>query len=456
MAAFENAVPSTNEPMDAQVMNFSSANTDASSDESEKLATHSFVPTEPQSLEETGLSEADVQALILKVILNNDECTGREIARQIKLPFRMIAPLMRSLKNQMFVNYKCDSIAGDYEYELTADGTAKARDYLNQCTYCGAAPVGLNEYRVAMQRQSLRSRVPSLEGLKSAYSDMLMSSAVLGQIGQAIASGRSLFVYGSPGNGKTSIAERAMSAINDTIWIPRSLSVFGQIIRIYDPNYHQEVKQNEKQLEDVDQRWIQIHRPTVIVGGELDHHHLELAFNQLTGIAEAPVQLKSNCGCLVVDDFGRQRVNETSLLNRWIIPLEKGYDIITLPSGSNFRVPFDQLVVFATNLNPRSLCDEAFLRRIPYKIRVNDPTPEQFKRLFLQLAQQEGIEAAPSDADYLFDRYFSQADRQPRFCHARDLIQQVRDFCRFHKQPMKLQQNYIDIAAFNYFGGIDA
>lgn len=411
-----------------------------------------FVPLEPSNLDDTGLNEAEVESLIIKQLLINGERSGRDVARQIRLPFSIVQLIMQRLKNQLLVGYTGNAIADDYIYELTPSGTERASSAMTRCTYCGAAPVGLDEYRTSVIRQTLRNHVPDLDRLKQSYSDMVMSNYTLGQLGQAIGAGRSLFLFGAPGNGKTCIAERAMMAIGDHVWIPRSLSVCGQIIRVFDSNCHQEVMLSDEQMPEHDKRWVLIRRPTVVVGGELDFDHLQLTTNSVTGISEAPLQLKSNCGCLVVDDFGRQRINESDLLNRWIIPMEKGYDILNMPNGSNIQVPFDQLLIFATNLNPKDVGEEAFLRRIPYKIEVFDPSEEQFKSLFLTRARSEGFACSEGVVDYLVERHFRQQNRPLRFCHVKDILQQVRDFCRFHKQPLAIDQTRLDIAAKSFFG----
>lgn len=410
----------------------------------------SFIPAAPASLEESGLSENDLEPLILKQLLNFGQRVGREIANHLRLPFSLVDPLLRCLKNRGLLGYCGSGAAGDYRYELSPAGREHAEELSRGCTYCGAAPVGLEEYRHAVARQSLRNHVPTMNSLRKAYTGLTLSDFAIGVIGQAITSGRGLFLYGQPGNGKSTLAERAMEAHGDAVWVPRSISMSGQIVRVYDRHCHQEIPCADGV--EYDRRWVRIKRPTVVVGGELNERHLELAQNPNSGVCEAPIQVKSNCGCLVIDDFGRQQISVAELLNRWIIPLERQYDILRLPNGGNVEIPFDQLLVFATNLEPRDLCDEAFLRRIPYKVEVSDPTPAQFKELFLRRAQQEGFDCTPDVIDDLLKRHFLEPQWPLRYSYVEALLSQVRDFCRFHRQRLVIDSRRLDLAILNFFG----
>lgn len=417
-----------------------------------------FLPLEPESLEQSGLSHSDVEALVLKSLLNLGKATGRKLSAQLRLPFRMMQGVLHAMKVEMLIGYANQAPMSDYEYELTSSGAQRAGMCNQRCTYCGAAPVSLDEYIRSIELQSLKSCRPRLTEVIKAFDDLTIHPAMISQIGQAITAGSGLFLYGAPGNGKTSIARRIMRAANLPIWIPRTITVSGEIIRLYDPSQHEEVPQTDSgqllQSSGVDRRWVCIRRPTVVVGGELTLEQLEITRNNATGINEAPLQLKSNCGALVVDDFGRQQVSITELLNRWIIPLENRYDYLNLPSGRQIQIPFDQLLVFATNLEPKELVDEAFLRRIPYKIEVADPTEEQFRDLLRREAGEAGIAHDEQAVDYLLEEYFNASGRSIRFCFARDLLAQIRCYCEFHERPLELTKESIEVAANNYFAGL--
>jgi predicted ATPase with chaperone activity len=348
---------------------------------------------------------------------------------------------------------------GDYEYELSEEGRQKARWAADRCSYCGAAPVPLADYIASVERQTIRKARPKLADLCGALSELTLSPTTISQIGQAVYFGRGLFLYGQPGNGKTSIAERIIRSISQNIWIPRTITVTGEIIRLFDPANHEEAPLTGPagQLLDTlhyDRRWVRIRRPSIVVGGELKLEQLEITNNSTTGIIESPVQLKSNCGALVVDDFGRQRCSAAELLNRWIVPLEKGHDYLNLPSGRQIQVPFDQLLVFSTNLEPHKLVDEAFLRRIPYKIEVTDPTAREFRDLVKVWCGRLGIEHHEDAVDHLLTRHSTEVGRPMRYCYPRDLLLQVRAFCEFHETPLVLSTKAIDVAVKNYFAGL--
>lgn len=416
----------------------------------------SFVPAEPQSFEEADLAEVDAEALVLKFLLNTAAATGTEIAEQLKLPFKLIDPLLRRLKEEQLTGYKGMGALHDYIHEISDTGAEKARRFLEQSTYYGAAPVSLNSYVAGVKAQSINNRKPSLDSLRAAFSDLLLSTDLFRRIGRAIHAGRGLFLYGNPGNGKTSIAERISGAFGDSVWIPRTINVWGETVRLFDPSNHEElpvpVSQGLSGSLKYDRRWVRIRRPTIVVGGELTMENLELMRDHETGISEAPVQLKSNCGTLLIDDFGRQRVSEVELLNRWILPLEKGYDILCMASGRKVQVPFDQMVVFSTNLEPHELVDEAFLRRIPYKIEAKDPTTEEFRELFAREAANWKITCSQESLDYLIERHYQATNRPMRCCHPRDLLLQIRNYCSFEDLPLVSTKEALDAAVESYFG----
>jgi len=415
-----------------------------------------FTPKEPKSLAAAGLNSSEVEALVLKLLLHQDSLSGRQIAQHIRLPFNITFEVLRDLKNRLLLAYKAAAPMGDFEHELTDTGLQRAQRWMKRCTFYGAAPVPLSEYLEAVAKQTVRKARPRLASVVNAFADLSLSDTVLSQIGQAITAGRGLFLYGAPGNGKTSIAERVIRAVSDTIWIPRTITVGGEIIRLFDPANHQEVAAEKTAAGDgpLDTRWARIRRPTVVVGGELTLEHLEMSVDKVSGILEAPLQMKSNCGALVIDDFGRQRASATDLLNRWIVPLEKGFDFQTLPAGRQIQVPFDQLLVFATNLAPQHLVDEAFLRRIPYKVEIVDPTEAEFRRLFERLAAEMGVACEAGIFEYLVETHYKSMKRPLRYCHVRDLLLQVKHLCDFHEKAAELNRKTVDTAVHNYFAGL--
>ena len=313
----------------------------------------------------------------------------------------------------------------DYVYQLTELGRERAKKFAEHCTYFGSAPVPLAAYIESVKRQTLTDQHPTEEDLHRAFEDLLIDKKMLLRLGPAINSGRGMFLFGAPGNGKTSIAERITKAFGQTIWIPRAIGVDGEIMRLFDPGMHEEMPlpANEGLLDNrkIDNRWVRIRRPTIVVGGELTMEHLEVTLNTATNVSEAPVQMKSNCGTLVIDDFGRQRMTTDQLLNRWIVPLEKRYDFLNLASGKKIQVPFDQLIVFSTNLEPKQLVDDAFLRRIPYKIEVTDPDEQAFRQLLKIMAGKLGVEYNEEAVDYLIEKHYRAVNRKLRCCQPRDL-----------------------------------
>lgn len=414
-----------------------------------------FLPIEPQTFRESQLHEGFVEALIMKFLLSVGAISGREISDQLKTPFLLVDELLRQMKSDQLVVHRGSAPAGDYIYQLTDLGRERARRLSEHCTYFGAAPVSLRDYIASVAAQSLVRQKPTQEDLQRAFHDLQLSESIFRRIGPAINSGRGMFLFGAPGNGKSSIAERVTRAFGDYIWIPRAVIVDGEIMRLYDPSNH-EAAPNDKPVglldhQHIDRRWIRIRRPTIIAGGELTMSMLEVTLNSSTGISEAPLQMKSNCGTLVIDDFGRQRMPVDELLNRWIVPLEKRYDYLNMPNGKKIQVPFDQLIIFSTNLQPRDLVDDAFLRRIPYKIDVCDPTEEEFRKLFRDLAPKLGFEMCESAVDYLIDTHYRPISRPFRCCQPRDLLMQVRNFCQYLRMPLEMKDEYFDRAVESYF-----
>lgn len=414
-----------------------------------------WFPPEPESLQDAGLTESEVEDLILKFLIARSEATGRFLAEHISLPFRMIDPLLQQLKQDRFVAHKGSSMMNDYVYILTELGRERGKKLSEHCTYFGAAPVTLKAYIDSVSKQTMGTQNPTEADLKRAFEDLLIDKSMLKRLGPAINSGRGLFLFGAPGNGKTSIAERVTKAFGEYVWVPRAIGIDGEIMRHFDPSLHEEVPpdSHEGLLDNrkIDARWTRIRRPTIVVGGELTMEMLEVTLNGATNVSEAPLQMKSNCGTLVIDDFGRQRMTTDELLNRWIVPLEKRYDFLNLAGGKKIQVPFDQLIIFSTNLEPKDLVDDAFLRRIPYKIEVTDPEETAFRELMKIMAPILGVTYDQDSIDYLIETHYKAVNRPFRCCQPRDLILQIRNYTRYvTAEPVMSKENF-DFAVENYF-----
>ena len=412
-------------------------------------------PLEPLTLEAAGVSEGQLEHLVLKALAACGDLCGRDLAEQHAMPFRLVDPVLQGLKDAQLVAFRGSAAMNDYIYQLTDMGRERAKKLSDICPYFGAAPVTLEQYIDGVTMQTIADLHPTQEDLKRAFSDLLINREMLRRLGPAVNSGRGLFLFGLPGNGKTSIAERVTAAYGDCIWIPRAISIDGEVVRVFDPGLHEETPldapKGPLQNEACDQRWVRIRRPTIVVGGELTMNELEIQPSIGANMSEASLQMKSNCGVLVIDDFGRQRMTTDELLNRWIVPLEKRYDFLQCANGKKIQVPFDQLIIFSTNLEPKDLVDDAFLRRIPYKIEVGDPSEEEFRKLFEIMAPIVGMELVPEVVDYLIDTHYKPINRPFRCCQPRDLLQQVANYCHYINKPRMMTKEYIDYAVENYF-----
>ena len=413
-----------------------------------------YHPSEPKSLEETGVSPVVIETLVMKLLLQVGSCSGREVAKRICLPFAILEDLLLALRSRQMLVHKGSAQLGDYFYALTEQGADSARAAMRACAYVGPVPVLLEDYIVSVDAQTIRAEAAKRQQLEDAFSDISVEQDMLELLGPAINSGAGLFLYGSPGNGKTTIAKRITKCFGQSIWVPRTITEDGQFIKYYDASFHEPVDSGETSIIKTashDERWIRITRPTVVVGGELTMDSLEIRHDANTNVSEASLQMKSNCGCLLIDDFGRQRVEPTELLNRWIVPLENRHDFLTLATGKKIQVPFEQLIIFSTNLEPCDLADEAFLRRIPYKIEVGDPSLAEFRKLFEVFCRTFGCQYQPEAVDYLVQTHYRPHGRPLRRCQPRDLLNQMHNYCLYNDTPMQLQPEIIDRVVKSYF-----
>ena len=413
-----------------------------------------FFPHRPATLEDAKLSREDAEDLVLKVLLNRGAATGAEVARTLRLPRGAVAAFLRRLKKDRVVGYRRDAEPDDYLHDLTEAGQDRAARAHDRSPYFGTAPVALDDYVAGVAAQSLRDQRLTRESLKAALEGVCVSPRMFAEIGAALGSVGAMFLHGDPGNGKTTIAERLTRAYGPALWIPRAVRLGGETVRLFDAAVHEELPAKRDPNRPHDDRWVRVKRPTVIVGGELTLEHLELSRNSISGVLEAPVQMKANGGTLVIDDFGRQRMSADALLNRWIVPLERGYDFLNTPGGRKVKVPFDLLTVFATNLSPKDLVDEAFLRRIPFKIKAADPTPAEFLALTHALAPTLGLTAEPGAAETLVTDHFLNVGRPLRFCHPRDLLLQVKRRADFEGLPPVATREAFEVAVGSYFSDL--
>lgn len=418
------------------------------------LSDESFKPSEPGNLLDTGLSESLLDALICKYLSVVGTSSGRTAADHLGLPMGIVDPQFHKLRNRQFAAHTGSAPFNDYYYTLTDQGRQRAQTCLDACAYIGAAPVPLMDYVLSVEAQTIRAEAPKRAQLDEAFRDITVEPAVFDELGPAVNSGAGMFLYGAPGNGKTTLAERITRCFGQNIWIPRTLIEDGQLIKLYDPAYHQVVEESAGTFlkqSDYDRRWIKIRRPTVVAGGELTMDALEIRHDPRANVSEAPLQLKSNCGSLLIDDFGRQQMAPGELLNRWIVPLEKRYDFLTLASGKKIQVPFEQLILFSTNLEPEDLVDEAFLRRIPYKVNIVDPSEEEFHRLFEFYAPKLGFRYRRDSVDYLIGTHYRPLKRGLRRCHPRDLLSQIRNYCVYNELPCEMLPEHFDRVVRSYF-----
>jgi predicted ATPase with chaperone activity len=414
-------------------------------------------PPRPTTLQDTGLPADAVAALILKW-LHRGEMRGTELADAVRLPYGILEPIIAHMRVEQLVEVKSAAGTGTagYRYSLTDAGRDRAGHCLHACGYVGPAPVPINQYLSHMAR--LASQRPHInpERVAAGFSHLIVEPAMLDQLGPAIDSGKAVFLYGPPGNGKSVMGDGIGRVLGGDIYIPHAIDVDGQIIAVFDPVTHQAREREDEGVlismaDAVDSRWIRIRRPVITVGGELSLEMLDLRFNPLSAFYEAPVQLKANGGVLVVDDFGRQRVPARDLLNRWVVPLESRVDYLNLHTGRKFQVPFNVMIVFATNLEPKSLADEAFLRRIPYKILAKNPTDDQFARIFEMNCRRCGVEFDRAHVDHLRNEYYVGRQLQMRACHPRDLIDQIVSLCRYQQRPAEITTALLDTVCQSYF-----
>ncbi len=402
----------------------------------------------PQEVEQTGIRRGLLEDLALKTLYLNGEMTLHELSDRMCLGLGVVDEIFRFFRKEQLCEVK-GMAGGSHRIKTTTQGKARAIDLLLLNQYAGPAPVSLMDYGTRVRMQSVQQTEVQRSDLLRAFHPLVLHEDVIYRLGTAVVSGTSIFLHGPAGTGKTSIANSLPAIYNDQVWIPYAVEVDSQIITVYDPGVH---RQSEEELpEDSDRRWVLCHRPRVIAGGELASEMLDLQYNQASRYYTGPLQMKANNGVLIMDDFGRQRMRPDELFNRWMTPLDRRVDFLTLPGGKKFEIPFDLFVVFATNLDPNELADEAFLRRIPNKIRIDYANPEQFIEIFRRECATRLLDSDPGVPEHLV-KFITQGMKMPLSqCYARDLINQIFWAAAYLGVEPRLTQNTLEQACRNYF-----
>ncbi|WP_338866497.1 ATPase [Myxococcus stipitatus] len=415
-----------------------------------------FWPNQPRMLEDTGLTATFVEELVLKALFFAGEMRGMDLASRLQLPTAVVDDIIEGLRRQKYVDIRGGGSSGVGKstmiYQLTPFVTDVLRQILERNRYNGPAPIPFQEYVAAVKKQTVRGNRITRSKMQDKFGDLIIRDYIYDGIGPAMNSGRAIFFYGPPGNGKTAICQGMVNCFDGDIFIPHAILIDDFVVRVFDSNLHKPVEDDGASY---DRRWVRCRRPLVVVGGELTLEMLDLVYSPEVKYYEAPFQMKASNGMLLIDDFGRQKVSPRDLLNRWIVPLESDIDMLTLHTGKKLQVPFDVFAAFSTNLDPSALVDDAFLRRVRYKLEVQRPDEEQFHQIFEVMCRKRGVAYSANAVDYLIDAHYRPHNRPFAACQPRDLLDQVIDMSYYLGQEPRLDPALLDAAVRSYFVRFD-
>ena len=427
-----------------------------------------YSPRIPTRWEDLGLELPFIFDLTLRTIFTRGQMTGGDLAREMAIPFAVINPVFQAMRKQSLIDIvgqRGSSGDASFIYEIKPPkGSTGVQDALDKTSYVGAAPVPFADYVESVLAQTVKKLTVTRRSIRKAFEDLIITDDSFNEIGPAINSAQSIFFFGYPGNGKTSVAERITRLMGDSIFVPHAIEANGQIVKVFDPIQHTVIEDKEpegsatetsflRRASAFDQRYVKVKRPTIVVGGELTLPMLDLKYNATGKFYEAPLQMKANGGIFMIDDFGRQQVRAMDLLNRWIVPLEKKYDYLNTINGTKIEVPFDQILIFSTNLDPHQLADEAFLRRIKYKIEIRDPDEAQFRQIWELVCKARNVEFDVNGIDYLIGKWYKPMNRPLRMCQPRDILDQMMAIAKYNMERVNFSPDLIDAACATYFIG---
>jgi hypothetical protein len=438
-------------------------------DETAPQEKNHFSPRVPVRWEDLGLDLPFLFDLTLRTIFTRGQMTGGDLAREMCLPFAVINPVFQAMRKQSLIDIvgqRGSSGDASFIYEIKPPkGTSAVSEAMDKTAYVGPAPVPFSDYVESVLAQTVRKLTVTRRSIRKAFEDLIITDDAFNEIGPAINSAQSIFFFGYPGNGKTSVAERITRLMGDSVYVPHAIEANGQIIKVFDPIQHTPIVDKDadtgnmtetmfmKRASSHDMRYVKVKRPTIVVGGELTMSMLDLKYNAVAKFYEAPLQMKANGGIFMIDDFGRQQVRAMDLLNRWIVPLEKKYDYLNTVNGTKIEVPFDQILIFSTNLDPHQLADEAFLRRIKFKIEIRDPDEAQYRAIWSLVCRGKRVDFDERGIDYLIAKWYKPGGRPFRMCQPRDILDQMMSIAKYNMERVNFSPDLIDAACSTYFIG---